>query len=185
MEVVQGGGEDRGGERAVPALVEEVLGRAERSGVVVAGDEEPGGVHWRGEDAEIHRAQGGGDRQVGASGAKGERGFDALGDEEGVSGWSERHGAAMDAPEGFAGLGDVGRGGAMGVEVGAVHAGELAGVVGEGGDEGGQLAVRVVGVAVEQGAVESQGTMAVAVLEPAGLEIRLGVRAVDGTAQIP
>ena len=88
-------------------------------------------------------------------------------------------------PERLAGVGDVGLGGAVGVEVGALHAGERAGGARHRGDERGQSAVRIVGVAAEQLRVEAQRAMVSAPFEPAREEIGLGVRAMDGSAQRP
>ena len=89
---------------AAPAAREEALGDVRRGGVVVAGDNEPRDARRRGVSAEARLGEGGGHRELGTGGAKGERGLDALCDDEHGAGLPEVHRAAVDAPERLAGV---------------------------------------------------------------------------------
>ena len=184
VEVAAFGDDDGGGDVQVATAPPEAVGGALALGVVVAGDDEAGEAGRRREGAEASGRERGGGGDGGDCRNQGEHGLDALADEQGaVAGAAEADGAAVDVAERLAWMRDLGLGGGGGIEPGAMDAVDGAVVVGDGGDERRQ-ASEATAVAVVEGGMEAERGEAAAV-DGAGMEIVLGVGAVDGAAGAP
>lgn len=108
----------------------------------------------------------------------------SVGEEDGAAP-GEGDPAGVDPPEGPRGPGDVGPRGAVGVEVDTLAAGQVPGLARHGGDQGGELPVRIARVAVEEPGVEAKGGMVAPKGDAKGAEVALGVRAREGLAERP
>ena len=95
---------------------------------------------------------------TGDGGDQRQHGFDALAGKQGRAGGgpAEAHGPAVDAPERFARANEIGLGGTLGVEPGALHALDGAIIAGDGGDQRRQ-AVDAVIPAMDEIGMEPQG----------------------------
>ncbi|CFX05318.1 protein of unknown function [Candidatus Filomicrobium marinum] len=114
----------------------QLLGGCNTRGAMVMGDVKALQPGWRDEEGEMVGAGGGGNGHRGHEGTHGEHGFQALADCHHVLGVADADGMADEVAQGAFGLVDAGFAGPVGSKVEALHAGDDAGVVGDGGNDG-------------------------------------------------